>query len=72
MPHDNAVLLPCDLRNPSEAQRSSLMDALGGADVLVHFSAVNPYPNANWGESAQTMDHAFFVFQLAVICKGEC
>ena len=44
----------------------------GGADVLVHFSAVNSYPNANWGESAQTMDHALFVFQLAVICKGEC
>jgi hypothetical protein len=47
------------------------MSALSGADVLVHFSAVNPYPNATWSESAQTMDHAFNVFQMAVMCKGE-
>ena len=47
------------------------MGALSNADVLIHFSAVNPYPNANWSESAQTMDHAFNIFQMAVMCKGE-
>ncbi|KAL3816136.1 hypothetical protein ACHAXA_011633 [Cyclostephanos tholiformis] len=69
LPHDDAIVLPCDLGNPSECQRASLADALSGADVLVHFSAVNPYPNATWSESAQTMDHAFYVFQLAIVCK---
>ncbi len=71
LPHDDAILLPCDLGDPSESQRSSLMGALSNADVLIHFSAVNPYPNANWSESAQTMDHAFNIFQMAVMCKGE-
>ena len=41
------------------------------ADAIVHFSAVNPYPNASWSESAQSMDHCFYIFQLAVLCKGE-
>lgn len=27
--------------------------ALRGAHAVVHFSAVNPYPNATWDESAQ-------------------
>lgn len=40
--------------------------ALDGADAVVHFSAVNPYPNADWSESAQSMDHTFNVFHAAV------
>ena len=43
--------------------------ALEGADSLVHFSAVNPYPNADWAESALTMDHLNNVF-LAACSKG--
>ena len=34
---------------------------LAGADAVVHFSAVNPYPNATWAESSASMDHAFNV-----------
>jgi nucleoside-diphosphate-sugar epimerase len=33
--------------------------AVPGADTVVHFSAVNPYPNASWGESAASMSHTF-------------
>lgn len=69
LPHENAIVLPCDLGNPSQAQSDSLRDALLGADTLIHFSAVNPYPNASWSESAQSMDHTFYIFQLAVSCK---
>lgn len=68
-PPDGAAVLPCDLGNPSLEQRRALREVLGAADALVHFSAVNPYPNASWGESARSMDHTFFVFQMAVICK---
>jgi len=39
--------------------------ALQGADALVHFSAVNPYPNANWAESAGSMLHTFNAFVAA-------
>lgn len=71
LPHGDATVLPCDLGDPTPEQRTALREALMGADVLVHFSAVNPYPNASWGESARSMDHTFFVFQMAVMCKGE-
>ena len=40
-------------------------DALRGADAVVHFSAVNPYPNADFNESAGSMSHAFNVFLAA-------
>jgi len=33
--------------------------AVRGADAVVHFSAVNPYPNATWEESSGSMSHAF-------------
>ena len=39
--------------------------ALRGADAVVHFSAVNPYPNASWEESAASMLHTFNVLLLA-------
>ena len=76
LPHDedntDVTILPCDLGNLSDEQSASLRGALQDADTLVHFSAVNPYPNATWSDSAQSMDHTFNIFQLAVICKGEC
>jgi nucleoside-diphosphate-sugar epimerase len=75
LPHDdenNVIVLPCDLGNPTDEQSAALREALLGADALIHFSAVNPYPNASWSDSAQSMDHTFNIFQLAVICKGEC
>ena len=37
------------------------VEALEGADAVVHFSAVNPYPNADFAESAASMSHAFHV-----------
>ena len=72
LPHDDAIVLPCDLGNPSQGDTEKLKEALStGSDVsVVHFSAVNPYPNASWSESAQSMDHIFNIFQLAVLCKG--
>ncbi len=70
--HDeNVSVLPCDLGSPSDEQSASLRNALQGADAVIHFSAVNPYPNASWSDCAQSMDHTFNIFQLAVICKGE-
>jgi nucleoside-diphosphate-sugar epimerase len=39
--------------------------AVPGADAIVHFSAVNPYPNATWAESAASMSHTFNVFVAA-------
>jgi len=40
-------------------------EALRGADTVVHFSAVNPYPNASWEESAGSMSHIFNIFLAA-------
>jgi len=57
------------LGDPGREDTERLKGALLGADALVHFSAVNPYPNASWSESAQSMDHTFNIFQLAVLCK---
>ena len=71
LPHPKANLIPCNLANPTRDQHAALKLALEKADTLIHFSAVNPYPNANWSECAQSMDHTFYVFQLAVLCKGE-
>ncbi|KAJ8602026.1 hypothetical protein CTAYLR_002710 [Chrysophaeum taylorii] len=42
--------------------------AFEGADCVVHFSAVNPYPNASWAESAASMDHAINVMIAAERC----
>ena len=75
LPHDDAIVLPCDLGSPNQQDEGggglSLKEALQGADTLIHFSAVNPYPNASWSECAQSMDHTFYIFQLAVLCKGK-
>ena len=81
LPHPNAILIPCDLGSPFHIHTSSdgdsnnnntlaLEDALRNADTLIHFSAVNPYPNATWSESAQSMDHTFNIFTMAIKCKG--
>lgn len=43
--------------------------AFSGADAVVHFSAVNPYPNASWEESAASMSHVFNVL-LAASARG--
>lgn len=43
-------------------------EALEGADCVVHFSAVNPYPNATWAESAASMRHTFNVLTAAKRC----
>jgi len=41
--------------------------ALRGADTVVHFSSVNPYPNATWEESAHSMLHNFHVCLEAAV-----
>lgn len=50
-----ATLVQGDLADPNGAWRS----ALRGVDAVVHFSAVNPYPNATWEECAGSMAHTF-------------
>ena len=57
---------PCDRVVQGDAQQPHAggvpwRRVLAGADAVVHFSAVNPYPNANWAESSGSMDHAFNV-----------
>ena len=52
---------PCDCVVQADAQQPLDRRVLAGADAVVHFSAVNPYPNANWHESSMSMDHAFNV-----------
>ncbi len=64
-PHPDATIVPCDLGSPD---LNELEATLNGVDTVIHFSAVNPYPNATWGESAQSMDHTFNIFQMAVKC----
>mmetsp|Transcript_19334 Transcript_19334/g.29354 ORF Transcript_19334/g.29354 Transcript_19334/m.29354 type:complete len:314 (+) Transcript_19334:8-949(+) len=43
-------------------KKGSWRHVIKGADALIHFSAVNPYPNATWQESAESMSHTFNVF----------
>jgi nucleoside-diphosphate-sugar epimerase len=70
-PHPSATVIPCNLQDASSSAKV-LEKVLPGVDTVVHFSAVNPYPNATWGESAESMDHSFNIMQLAVMHKGEC
>ena len=65
----NVTLLPCNLGNPTPGQRHRLIKALTHADVVVHFSAVNPYPNATWDDCSQSLDHIYYIFTLAVRCS---
>ncbi|KAL7447419.1 hypothetical protein ACHAXM_010629 [Skeletonema potamos] len=71
-PHPDATIVPCDLGSPNLNELETILSVNGGegvVDTVIHFSAVNPYPNANWGESAQSMDHTFNIFQMAVKCR---
>jgi nucleoside-diphosphate-sugar epimerase len=72
-PHPDATIVPCDLGSPDLDELDNVLSGNGGeddvVDTVIHFSAVNPYPNANWGESAQSMDHTFNIFQMAVKCR---
>lgn len=63
--HPSVSVLPIDLGDPASIKQ---LDVLKDVDTVVHFSAVNPYPN---GEIAQSMDHTFNIFQAAVMYKGE-
>jgi nucleoside-diphosphate-sugar epimerase len=65
----NVTLLSCNLGNPTASQQQELTKALTGADVVVHFSAVNPYPNATWDDCSQSLDHIYYIFSLAVQCS---
>ena len=70
-PHPNATIVPCDLGSPNLNELEAILkgnDNDGSVDTVIHFSAVNPYPNAEWSESAQSMDHTFNIFQMAVKC----
>lgn len=75
-PHQDAVIVPCDLGSPNLQELENVLlekdnngVTCGGVDTVIHFSAVNPYPNADWSESAQSMDHTFNIFQMAAKCK---
>jgi nucleoside-diphosphate-sugar epimerase len=65
----NVTLLPCNLGNPTPGQKHRLIEALTHADVCVHFSAVNPYPNATWDDCSQSLDHTYYIFTL---CAVQC
>jgi nucleoside-diphosphate-sugar epimerase len=52
-PHPSATVIPCNLQDASSSAKV-LEKVLPGVDTVVHFSAVNPYPNATWGESAES------------------
>eukprot|EP00957_Ditylum_brightwellii_P106864 8152614-Ditylum_brightwellii.AAC.1 len=41
------------------------VNSFDDADAVIHFSAVNPYPNATWDQSAESMDHCCNVFNAA-------
>ncbi|KAL7519395.1 hypothetical protein ACHAWX_004156 [Stephanocyclus meneghinianus] len=60
----SVTIIPIDLGQPSSIK---ILEVLKDVDAVVHFSAVNPYPNATWSESAQSMDHTFMIFQAAVM-----
>jgi len=57
IPKGVSQLVELDLGHPSCVP--TLRETLKGADAVVHFSAVNPYPNADWAECAGSMDHSF-------------
>lgn len=70
-PHPDAIIVPCDLGSPNHKELETILSGSGSGrtvDTVIHFSAVNPYPNANWSESSQSMDHTFNIFQMAVKC----
>ena len=46
-------LLECDLTDPSD---SRWRDALQRVQAVVHFAALNPYPDASWDEAAVSID----------------
>jgi nucleoside-diphosphate-sugar epimerase len=58
-----AKVVLCDL---ADGNGQGWRAALKGADALIHFSAVNPYPNATWADAAGSMAHTFNVFQAAL------
>ena len=60
---EGATITLCDLGDP---ERIGDWEAVfEDAEAVVHFSAVNPYPNASWSECAQSCDHIFNVFTVA-------
>ena len=46
-------LLQCDLTDPRDAR---WRDALDRVQAVVHFAALNPYPDASWDEAAVSID----------------
>jgi nucleoside-diphosphate-sugar epimerase len=65
IPDGISMLVEIDLENPSSLER--VRQIFQDADAVVHFSAVNPYPNATWGDSASSMDHSFTVLLAAAL-----
>ena len=59
-PPEGVRLFVGDCARPGGWQRS-----LDGAHAVVHFSAVNPYPNATWAESGASTAHACQVLLAA-------
>ena len=52
--------ITCDLADPHD---QAWREAITQADVIVHFAAQNPYPEASWGDSAASLD---MTLQLAL------
>jgi nucleoside-diphosphate-sugar epimerase len=60
VPEGGLVTL-CDLKFNDKYWASQL----DGAAAVVHFAAVNPYPEASWQDSAESMDMQMNVFSAA-------
>ena len=61
---DNAEIVLSDLLDESPQAKWRL--ALKGAYAVIHFSAVNPYLNATWKESADSMMHNFNILLASI------
>ncbi|MEZ4683837.1 MAG: NAD(P)-dependent oxidoreductase [Caldilineaceae bacterium] len=53
----------CDLADVHDQRWRA---ALSGVDAIVHFAADNPYPEASWQESINSLDMTLYVANLAV------
>ncbi|MDE0079201.1 MAG: NAD(P)-dependent oxidoreductase [Caldilineaceae bacterium] len=60
-------LLECDLTDPHDAR---WRDALDRVQAVVHFAALNPYPDASWDEAAISIDMTLNVALAAAGSPG--
>jgi nucleoside-diphosphate-sugar epimerase len=60
--HATLSCVEADLRNPDDRR---WRDAIASVDAVVHLAAQNPYPEADWTDSAASFDMTALLFQAA-------